>query len=114
MVQFAQVGAELLFAGKQKWAEVQAVFSQLVSDLTSHTGSASQIVQAAIDKIQGVLKPQNDNAKRGLVDYVTDKLGLTEVWGQITSVGSSLLQSFINTATRVVFAGRELFNKVCT
>ena len=35
--QFVQIGTELLFAGKQKWEQVQAIFGQLVQDLTSHS-----------------------------------------------------------------------------
>jgi hypothetical protein len=108
IAQFAQIGAELLFAGQQKWTEVQAIFNQLVADLTSHTGSASQIVAQAIASVQQLLQGNN---KRGITDFIIESFGLSGVWNQITSVGSSLFQSFINTSMRILFAGRDLFNK---
>ncbi len=108
--QFAQIGAELLFAGKAKWAEVQKVFAQLVADLTAHTGSASSIVAAAIQQAQSVLNP---NGKRdGLSVYIMNMFGLDEVWDQITSVNSSLLSSFVDTSMRVLFSGKDVLDKV--
>jgi cell division septum initiation protein DivIVA len=103
--QFAQIGAELLFAGKAKWAEVQKVFAQLVADLTAHTGSASSIVAAAIQQAQAVLNP---NGKRDLLDT----LGLNAVWDQIKELGTGVLAQFATIGAELLFAGKAKWAEV--
>ena len=47
---------QLVFAGQDKLKEAQAIFAQLVSDLTNHTGNAATIVQTAINMVAEILK----------------------------------------------------------
>ena len=56
VAQLLNEGMQLVFAGQDVLAQAQAIFSQLVTDLTAHTGNAATLVQAAIAQVAALLK----------------------------------------------------------
>ena len=56
VAQLLNEGMQLVFAGQDVLAQAQAIFSQLVTDLTAHTGNAAALVQAAIAQVAALLK----------------------------------------------------------
>ena len=55
-------GMQLLFAGKEVINQAKEIFSQLVSDLTNHTASASTLVNAAIAQVGQILNSKLNNS----------------------------------------------------
>ncbi len=53
--QFQAALTQLLFSGQQAWNNAKPIFSQLVSDLTNHTGDAVTIVASAVSQLNQVL-----------------------------------------------------------
>ena len=53
--QFQAALTQLLFAGQQAWNNAKPIFSQLVADLTNHTGDAVTIVASAVAQLNQVL-----------------------------------------------------------
>ena len=51
VAQLFSIAGQLLFAGKEIFNQVKAIFSQLASDLTNHVGAASPLVQNAISQV---------------------------------------------------------------
>ena len=53
--QFQAVLTQLFFAGTQAWNAAKPIFSQLVSDLTTHVGNGVPYIQQAVAQLQQVL-----------------------------------------------------------
>ena len=59
VAQILNEATQLIFAGQDVLSQAQAIFAQLVADLTSHTGNAASIVQLAINQVAEILKSKN-------------------------------------------------------
>jgi len=55
VAQIISEGFQLIFAGQEKLQAAQAIFNQLVSDLTNHTAGASGLVAQAIAQVAALL-----------------------------------------------------------
>jgi exonuclease VII small subunit len=98
-------GMQLVFAGKDKLAQAQLIFAQLVADLTSHTGNAAVIVQNAINMVAELLKKPSE--KRDVADFILNTLGLQGVWDDIQALGGNFVAQLLNEGMQLVFAGQD-------
>jgi RNA-binding protein YlmH len=105
-LQFIQIGTEFLFAGQQIKVQAQAILSQLITDLLSHTGNASSIVAQAVGQLNTIL---GSSGKRDLTSTIVSSLGLDQVWSTITSLGASTYLQFVQIGTSLLFAGQQVW-----
>jgi hypothetical protein len=106
VLQFIQIGTEFLFAGQQIKVQAQAILSQLITDLLSHTGNASSIVAQAVGQLNTIL---GSSGKRDLTSTIVSSLGLDQVWSTITSLGASTYLQFVQIGTSLLFAGQQVW-----
>jgi len=104
LAQFTAEITQLIFSGQQVLAQAKPILQQLASDLQNHLGNSSTILQAAVQQLAQIL---NNGGKRDLVDFFVNTFGLSSVWAEIQTLGSSLVAQFQNILTQLLFAGQE-------
>jgi stress-induced morphogen len=115
--QIMSEGLQLLVSGKDKLKQAQAVFAELVDELTNHgiqtAQAAAQMVAQAINKVNGILSGKTTRAvqQRDLQSFVINELGLGLVWDEIQSLGANVVAQILNEGMQLVFAGQDVYNQ---
>jgi len=106
--QIMSEGMQLVFAGKDKLAAAQAVFANLVDELTNHgiqtAQTAVNMVKEAIKEVAAIL---SSSQKRSIQDLIINQLGLGAIWDQIQVLGNGFVSQIISEGMQLVFAGKD-------
>jgi len=104
MAQFTQVATQILFAGQNIIALAQPIFTQLTTDLMAHAGNAVPLITQSIASLTSLVSL----GKRGIIDTITEMLGLNTLFSLVAEVGGQIMTQFTQVITQLFFAGSNI------